>query len=246
MIELDKISKSYKDSRGFQKVILKDISLNISDKNTAVIAPEGSGKTTLLKIIAGIEPPDSGMVNNSNNSKKAFIPQQSSSFPWLNVIENIKYFNNSISNEDLGSIISLLGLDGYENHIPHENSLGFRFRISLARALAVNPNILVLDNTFSQMDGRTKEECYEVINSISNKNIVIVLATTSISEALLLTQNIMLLKKNPAEVVNNYNFVRDTEDISKLIISKEFLTLRSTIEDEFKKIESQRFINISI
>jgi ABC-type nitrate/sulfonate/bicarbonate transport system ATPase subunit len=96
------------------------------------------------------------------------------------------------------------------------------------------------------MDGRTKEECYELINSISNKNIVIVLATTSISEALLLTQNIMLLKKNPAEVVNNYNFVRDTEDISKLIISKEFLSLRSTIEDEFKKIESQRFINISI
>jgi NitT/TauT family transport system ATP-binding protein len=246
MIDIDKISKSYTDGRGFNKIILKDISLKISNENMAIIAPEGSGKTTLLKIIAGIELPDIGHVHFSSDSKIAFIPEQPSSFPWLNVIENIKYFSSELTNTELENIVSLIGLNGYENHIPHNNSLGFRFRISAARALAVKPNILVLDNPFSKMDGRTKEECYEVVKNISAKNIIIVLATTSISEALILAKNIFLLKKNPAEVVNNYTFVADSEDISKLISSNEFLTLRSTIEGEFKKIESQRFINISI
>ena len=248
MIEVKNISKEYKDVNGFKNIILKNVSLSISsEKITSVIAPSGSGKSTLLKIISGLEHTTHGEVIKNENQKIIYIPSQPSSFPWLNVEENISLGLLIKDPTKIKSIIRFVGLEGYESFHPNNKSYGFRFRIALARSLAHHPAVILLDEPFNQMDLKTKKEILLLIQEAQNTlKTTFLLATTNITEALFLSDKIYLMKKNPGEIISDLLVELPKERNELIYDSEKFIQLRSQIEKSFKKIDSQKLFNLSI
>lgn len=248
MIEVKNITKEYIDDNGFNNIVLKNVSLNIPSENiTSIIAPNGSGKSTLLKIISGLDLTTSGEVIKERDRKIIYIPSRPSSYPWLNVEENISLGLLKKDVAEIKSIIRFVGLEGYESFHPNNRSYGFRFRIALARSLAHHPVAILLDEPFNQMDIKTKQEIFLLIREAQKTLKTSFLFTTSnITEALFLSDNVYLMKKNPGEIIFDL-LVDFPEDRNELIYdSDKFIQLRSQIEESFKKNDSQKLFNLSI
>ena len=245
-IEVKNISFSYQSADTVSRKILEDVSFSIEEKSvTTLLAPNDSGKSTLLKIVCGLLKPSNGSIGSEE--KIIFIPEEPSSFPWLNVAENIKFASPNISQNDLEELAALVGLEGYTDHLPHNNSYGFRIRISLARALAVNPRLIVIDDSFKIMDGDSREECYQLIKEINEKkSTAFLIGTANISEAIFLSNKILLMSKNPAAIVETITdelpFGNDLNEFE----SQPFSELRIKIEKSLKEIHQQRMSNFTI
>ncbi len=238
-LKLDNISKDYIDSVGFNIHLLENISVSVGQNEfVTILAPKGSGKTSLLKIACKLENPTSGKVE-TGKIKIAFIPSKPSSFPWFNVEENISY-NSKLKRKEIFEIINLVGLNGYEDHFPHNQSEGFRFRISLGRAIANEPEIIVIDEPFNKLNDKTREEIYLLTREIFiHKKLTILFGTTNISEAIFLSDKIYLMKKNPAEIIKKIRVDLDKKRELSLMGSKSFQSSRNEIEEIFKnKLES--------
>ncbi len=242
ILKVENLSKEYTDQVGYIIHLLENISFSINEKEfVSILAPQCSGKTSLLKIIAGLEKPSTGKIF-SENKKIFFIPSKPSSFPWLNVFDNIS-FNSKMNEKEISEIIKLVGLTGYEDHFPHKKSEGFRFRISLGRALANNPDLLIIDEPFNNLYDKTREEIYLLLRNIFNlKKISIVFGTTNITEAIFLSDKIYLMKKNPGEIIEKLKVdLLEKRELS-LLESDQFQSSRNQIEDIFKnKLESKLY-----
>ena len=249
LLKIQDISKYFEMPAGARKHVLEDINLSIKNSGEtgqiiSILAPYGSGKTTLLKIIAALEKPTAGeIIYNGENyipslQKIIYIPEKPSSFPWLNVKQNLIFASslnagNNIEN-NFDEIISLVGLTGYENHIPHNDSIGFRFRISLARALVVKPDVILIDDSLKKLDIETKEEIYHMINSVANKqNINFIIATANISSAIKLSDSIFLMKKNPGKVFHELKLGKEPGERLKLTLN-DFTKAKNELETLFK------------
>ena len=243
---VNNISKKYSDKVGYSINLLKDISFSIEGKNfISIVAPVGSGKTSLLKILSGLDQPTSGSID-SNLSKRVFIPSSPSSFPWLSVYNNIS-FNSDLGKSEIQDIINLVGLNGYEDHFPHNKSEGFRFRISLGRALANKPDMIIIDQPFTNLNTSTKTEIYNLIRSIYIQHTIpFILGTTNITEAILLSDEIYLMKKNPGEIIENIKINLPRERKPNIIESEEYLSIRSKIENIFTDKADRQLYNFSI
>lgn len=259
ILELRSITKIFSDEYGTKKKVIEDISLTIqadAPKITSILASFEGGKSTLLKIIAGIEKPDSGVVilNNGKylqpDGKIVLIPEKSASLPWLNVRKNIELacrLETCRKNErryEINDLINLVGLSGYENHYPHNDSFGFRFRISLARALLFNPVVLLLDDCFKKMDQTVREEIYELVYKISEQTgTYFLIATTNVSEAIRLSGRILMMSKHPAKIYQEIlipdKFIYDYK-------SEMFTEYRRKVEDAFNAENKPGIINFSI
>jgi len=186
-------------------------------------------------------------VIKNENQKIIYIPSQPSSFPWLNVEENISLGLLIKDSSKIKSIIRFVGLEGYESFHPNNKSYGFRFRIALARSLAHHPAVILLDEPFNQMDLKTKKEILLLIQEAQNTlKTTFLLATTNITEALFLSDKIYLMKKNPGEIISDLLVELPKERNELIIDSEKFIQLRSQIEKSFKKIDSQKLFNLSI
>jgi ABC-type nitrate/sulfonate/bicarbonate transport system ATPase subunit len=246
VLTLNNISKHYIDKVGYNINLLNKISLSLNTNEfLTILAPRGSGKTSLLKIISGLEQPTNGVIE-TNGNKLIFIPTKPSSFPWLNVRENIS-FNSNLSSERISEIIDLVGLNGYTEHFPHNKSEGFRFRIALGRALANMPDVLVIDEPFANLNSRTREEIYLLLRTLYNsEKLTIIFGTTNITEAIFLSDKIYLMKKNPGEIIGK--LIVDLEEKRELPLmeSKEFQTSRNQIEEIFKTNLERALYNFSV
>lgn len=244
--KVNNISKKYTDKVGYSINLLKDISFSFSSCNfTTFLAPVGSGKSSLLKILAGLDQPTSGNLE-TKLIKRAFIPTLPSSFPWLSVYENIS-FNSQLSNEKIREIINQVGLSGYEDHFPHNKSEGFRFRMSLGRALANNPDLIIIDEPFNNLNTATRSEIYSLLRTIVvNNSIPFILGTTNITEAILLSDEIILMKKNPGEIVDKITVELPKQRKPDIIDNPEFVAIRNNIESIFKVRADRQLYNFSI
>ncbi len=245
MIELKNISKEYIAETGFKKVVLKNISCRFQEeKITSIIASKNSGLTTLCKIVCDLETVSDGEIKEDSKRKKNFLPSEPSSFPWRSVFDNITLGLTSFDKDEIIRLIKLAGLEGYEKFHPHNNSLGFRFRISLARSLSRKPLLIVIDNSFCSMDHQTKNEIYSLLKGINQtERIGFLVATTNVTEALLLSDRIYLLGNQPGVMTTHYDVRK--YNVSE-IDSEEFMSWRIKIENEFKKIAPQNPGVISI
>lgn len=247
-IILNNISKEYSDEFGFRINLLQNISFTLTlNQSTSLIAPKGSGKSSLLRIISGIEIPTGGTISKDNKSNIALIPSKPSSFPWLNVQENIRFAKPGITAANEKELLKLVGLDGYETHFPHNKSLGFRFRISLARALAVEPALIILDEPFDEMDIITKEEIYNLVRELElKKHIPFLIGTSNITEAVFLADKVFLMKKNPGEIIDSLEIDLPADRKDNIIVTEKFNQIRIKIENSFKSKESYKVLNFSI
>lgn len=250
-LEIRNLSKSYVNDVGLNQIILEDVNFEIHSPEsngsfTTILAPFGSGKTTLLKIIAGLEN-YTGEVNlNGKGIPKPYneiiyIPEKPSSYPWLNVRENIELpsklnkLDKSVSLE-MNELINLVGLSGYEDFYTSPDMSGFRLRIAIARALSFNPKLILLDDVLKNLDGETRLELIELLKNLTTKKYSFLLAATNISDAILLSEKIYLMKKNPGQIVKQINIPKPIKIEDSEIITK----YKSEIESELR---SQGMLN---
>jgi ABC-type nitrate/sulfonate/bicarbonate transport system ATPase subunit len=217
-LEVSQVNKYYHGLLGAKIKVLEDISFSLHKNNNekiiSLLAPFGAGKTTLMKIISALDDSFEGNITIEGekfsipDGRIIFIPEKPSSFPWFNVKKNIEFINKNAHkkvSQNIDDLISLVGLTGYENHHAQSESYGFRFRISLARALAVNPKIIIIDDSFKIMDHITRKEIYNLLLELSRKvESKFLLSTTNITEAIILSDKIFFMKKQPGRIFHEF------------------------------------------
>ncbi|MBP0009877.1 MULTISPECIES: ABC transporter ATP-binding protein [Roseofilum] len=201
-----------KTSRDF--VAIENISLDI-EPNTfvSIIGPSGCGKSTLLNLIAGLSTITSGeiLLNGSPiqgpGPDRGMVFQNYALMPWMTVEENIHFAVETVypklSKREIGRVvkehIQLVGLVGAEKKHPHEISGGMRQRVGIARALAINPQILLMDEPFGALDALTRGFLQDEIERIwEQERKTVIMITHSIEEALLLSDRIVMMTRGPA------------------------------------------------
>ena len=231
IIAFDNVSKTYDG----KDVALVNASFAVPHGSFAcVIGPSGGGKSTVLKIIAGITEPSSGIVTKPKHVSMVF--QTGALMPWLTVLENIAFglHGKGYSMSRIRSIANkyckMLGLTGIEEKLPRELSGGERQRVGIARALAVNPHVLLLDEPFSGLDPKTTEELHKDIITIwKETGKTVVMVSHSIEEAVAVGTMVILVKDYAVKKVFDIDLPRPRHEHALPLmrevrhIKKEFL-----------------------
>jgi NitT/TauT family transport system ATP-binding protein len=208
MITVSSASLSFAHE-GRTQSVLDTISFEIEAHDScAIIGPSGCGKTSLLFLLAGILQPDSGTLTIAGNPRCGTILQNYGLFPWKTVAENIA-LGLLLNKEDkartqkiVAQLLEEMELDGFDNHFPGQLSGGMQQRVALARALAIDPEILFMDEPLSSLDALTRERLQNLILDIVHKRkITAVLVTHSIEEAVFLGKKIIILSRRPARIL---------------------------------------------
>jgi NitT/TauT family transport system ATP-binding protein len=199
--------------------ILGPLSLEIcEDEFLSIVGPSGSGKSTLLRMIAGVLPPTRGTIwlgrepLQGVNRSAAMVFQSFALFPWLTVIDNVGIGLEARGQSPreraakAGKYIELVGLSGYERAYPKELSRGMKQLVGVARALAVEPELLCMDEPFSALDVLTARTLRErVLELWANPEVMtksILLVTHSVEEAVTLSDRVVVLKANPGTIAD--------------------------------------------
>jgi NitT/TauT family transport system ATP-binding protein/sulfonate transport system ATP-binding protein len=231
--------------KGTQLVpVLDDVSLEVYDQELLVILGPGQcGKTTLLRMIAGLETPTKGDILLDGEKvtqpgpDRGLVFQSYKLFPWVTVLGNITIgleINNYTSEERkriADHYIDMVGLKGFEHYYPHQLSGGMKQRVGIARAFAMSPKVMLMDEPFGQLDAQTRlfmEQETERIWLSEKRTTIFV--TNNIDEAIFLGDRILTMEgKLPGHIKSNYvvDIPRPRDNMSL-----EFLKLRQTITDE--------------
>jgi NitT/TauT family transport system ATP-binding protein len=232
-LEIRSVSKSFGDLE-----VLRDISCVIDDHEfVAIVGPSGCGKTTLLRTIAGIVKPDTGTILIDGRAlqgpgpDRGFVFQQDSLFPWRTIWKNAVFGLEVAGRLDDASrsrtrkILDLVGLSGFDKYYPAQISGGMRQRTNLARALAINPEVLIMDEPFSALDAQTREVMQiellriwldgqtrmtlqeELTRIWQERRPTILFITHDVAEAVFLADRVIVLGRRPG-------WVKETIDIA--------------------------------
>lgn len=215
-IELRGVTKLYHAPSGGDPVVaLRDIGLTMADGEfLTIIGPSGCGKTTLLKIVAGLVPWDSGTVTVDGRpvlgpgSDRALVFQNFALLPWADVLTNICFGLElrgvpRSEREAIGEVlVDRVGLRGFEHRFPRELSGGMQQRVGLARALAVNPQTLLMDEPFGALDAQTRRLMQEDLLRLHEEDQKAVLFIThSMEEAIRLGDRVAVMSPRPGRIV---------------------------------------------
>ena len=216
LLELRHVSKSFKHAKGNLRV-LEDINFNVEEGEfVAIVGPSGSGKSTMLRIMNGLIPPTTGQVLykarqvDGINPECALVFQSFALLPWLTVKANVELgleargIAPAEREKRAGVYIDKVGLDGFEEAYPRELSGGMKQRVGLARALAVEPRVLLMDEPFSALDALTaislREELLDLWQSPDMPVHTIVIVTHVIEEAVELAGRIVVISASPGRI----------------------------------------------
>lgn len=214
-IEVRHVAKTFR-RRGSDASVhaLSDVSLSINaGEFICLLGPSGCGKTTLLRMMNGLIEPDAGEVLIDGEGppipgpKAGFVFQSFRLLPWATVAENVQFplkiqgVAPAIRREKSQKFIQMVGLAGFERSYPHELSGGMQQRVGLARALAIEPQILLMDEPFAALDAQTREFMQIELSRIwEDARIAVVFVTHSLDEALFLADRIVLMRPRPGQV----------------------------------------------
>ena len=240
-VKIDHVEKIY-DGRKGRMVALNGVDLDIMENEfICVVGPSGCGKSTLLNIIAGLLEPTSGAVYvdgkkvEGTGTERGVVFQQYALFPWLTVLKNVMFglklkgMKDDEAREVAMKYIKMVQLDDFVDAYPKELSGGMKQRAGIARAYTNNPEIMLMDEPFGQLDAQTRYSMQdEVLRIWESEKRTFIFVTNNIEEALYLADRIVLLTNYPAQVKEIYDInlprPRDT-------VSPEFLRLRKIISD---------------
>jgi ABC-type nitrate/sulfonate/bicarbonate transport system ATPase subunit len=168
----------------------------------ALVGPSGCGKTTLLRIIAGLDADYEGEVHLPDHGRLGMVFQEPRLLPWRTVEQNVRLAVPQVTDDELTTLFAALGLAAHRQHYPGELSLGLARRVALARAFAVNPNLLLLDEPFVSLDDalatRLRDELAELV---TRRPVTTLLVTHNVEEAIALADRLFLLSPSPTRVV---------------------------------------------
>ncbi len=217
-LSVRQIVKSFHNGDDGETKVLDGITFDVKDGEfLSVVGPSGCGKTTLLKIVAGLLEPDEGQVLidglpvGPGHNKVGFIFQQESLFPWRTVRENIEYGlelagvpeeNRRILSDE---IISLVGMSGLEDNLPHEISGGQARKTEMARSLVTKPDILVADEALSNLDAQTRNYLQTEFLRISEETgSTVLFVSHNVDEAVFLSDRILVMSNIPSTIIAEY------------------------------------------
>ncbi len=194
--------------------VLEDISLAVAPGEfVSLVGPSGCGKTTFLRIIAGLESADSGDIRIDGHRvekpgmDRGFVFQADALLPWRTVFDNafigleINGASTPETRSRTQSLLRLVGLAGFENYYPRQLSGGMRQRVNLARALAVNPEVLLMDEPFSALDAQTREIMQAELTRIwSSGRKTVLFITHQIDEAVYLSDRVVVFSRRPGRI----------------------------------------------
>lgn len=207
IIEAKNISQTFQKEGQPLKVLSQvDVAVNQSEF-VCLIGPSGSGKSTLLRILLGLIKPTKGNVSFDQSIRKAMVFQNFGLFPWLNVEQNVGFGlrMRGVKGEQLGTkvqhYINEMGLTGFETNHPKELSGGMRQRVGIARALAVEPNVLFMDEPFSALDAFTARKLRDETLAIwAKSSMTVVMVTHLVEEAVEMADRIIVFTPIPGKV----------------------------------------------
>lgn len=208
-LHLKSVTKHY---NGF--LALEEISFSVQELEfVCIVGPSGCGKSTILRIIAGLETITSGSVEfddgdlRIDNGDIGFVFQDDTLFPWLNVRKNIafglelKKVGRSEKKKIVDYFLDLVGLKEFSRHYPHQLSGGMKQKAQIARAMAYNPKMLLMDEPFASIDAQTRNAMQEQVLEIwSREKKSVIFVTHSLDEAIYLADRIICLGTNPGRV----------------------------------------------
>lgn len=240
-ITLDHVSKSFVDRKGTAHPVLRDVNLEVRDKEFLVLLGAGkSGKTVLLDLIMGLDPAYEGEIRFADGKLEpkdfGVVFQKYVLFPWKTVMENVemnqKYrgMNRAGRREKAMHYLRLVGLEGFEHHYPSQISGGMKQRVGIARAFAGEADILLMDEPFGALDAQTRYQMEaELLRIWEEERRTVVFVTNNIEEAVYLGDRIILLEDADGEQ-KVY-----TPELSRprSYTSEAFLSLRNQIAEDF-------------
>jgi ABC-type nitrate/sulfonate/bicarbonate transport system ATPase subunit len=202
-LELHIKQKSYRVAAGGRLHVLGELSIALAKGEVAaLVGPSGCGKTTLLRIITGLDRDFEGTVSLPVNCKLGVVFQEPRLLPWRTVEENIRLIAPQASAQSLKTLFATLGLAEHRRHYPSELSLGQARRVALARAFAVEPDLLILDEPFISLDAALADRLRgELIELVSRRPVTTLVVTHNIEEAIGLADRVFLLSFSPAHVL---------------------------------------------
>ncbi|MFZ2069437.1 MAG: ATP-binding cassette domain-containing protein [Xanthobacteraceae bacterium] len=202
-LELHVRHKSYRRASGQQLHVLGEMTFTVANGEVvALVGPSGCGKTTLLRIIVGLDRAFEGSVKLPAPGRLGMVFQEPRLLPWRTVEQNVRLAAPRASEAVLTTLFATLGLAEHRYHYPSELSLGLARRVALARAFAIEPDLLVLDEPFVSLDAPLAERLRAgLIELVSSRPTTTLLVTHSIDEAISLADRVFLLSPSPARVI---------------------------------------------
>jgi NitT/TauT family transport system ATP-binding protein len=213
-IVVDDVSKAYRDRRGHSVEALASVTFTVvAEELVAVVGPSGCGKSTLLNLVAGLLAPSAGRVGfegelPAGRPPTAMVFQEFALFPWRTVQANVEFGLEEAGRraaqrrETARRYLELTGLCGFEQKYPHQLSGGMRQRVGIARALAVDPAVLLMDEPFSALDAQTRQLMQEELLAIWERTRKTILYVThNIQEAVWMADRVIVLSRRPGRVL---------------------------------------------
>jgi NitT/TauT family transport system ATP-binding protein len=250
-LEIRAVTKSFRSAKGDLVPVLEELSFEVEELEfLALLGPSGCGKSTLLRVIDGLTPCDSGQILMNGRDitgvgtgrEGAMVFQSFDLYPWRTVLENVEFgleifrVPKAERKERAHRYIKLVGLEGFEDAYPHQLSGGMQQRVGTARALAIDPQILLMDEPFGALDVQTRDILQdELLRIWQRERKTVLFVTHSIEEAIYLADRIFVFSPRPARIERTIEvpFPRPRSDGIKA--TPEFLELRRDIWQTLKR-----------
>jgi ABC-type nitrate/sulfonate/bicarbonate transport system ATPase subunit len=215
VLKIEGLGKSYTDG---SNPVLSDFNLEVSSGEfVTLIGPSGCGKTTVLRIVTGLLHSDSGSVlvdgklSVGPSRDKAMVFQHFNLFPWRNALENAAYglelhgASDKSRRETAAKYLGLVGLSKHLDYYPWQLSGGMRQRVGLARALAIRPKVLLMDEPFGSLDALTREQLQGMLQRVCiEQNLTVLFVTHSTDEAIYLSDRVVVMGVRPGRVIAQF------------------------------------------
>ena len=249
-LQIDHLCKSYGYGNA-SKEVLRDVSFAVnSGEFVALVGSSGSGKSTVMRLIAGLEQPSAGTISidgrpvTAPGSDRGMVFQKYSLYPWLTAAQNVAFGmelqgrSRPEIRERTAYFLEVVGLADAARRLPRELSGGMQQRIAIARALAAEPQVLLLDEPFGALDIQIRESMQEFLRDLWQRTgLTALLITHDLEEALLLAGTVHILAPSPGRIVRSVSVDLDHSSMPHLRVSPSFLALREELAQNLRSLE---------
>ncbi len=249
-LQIDRLCKSFGYGNA-RKEVLREVSFAVhSGEFVALVGSSGSGKSTVMRLIAGLDQPSAGAISidgrpvTAPGSDRGMVFQKYSLYPWLTAAQNVAFGmelqgrSRQEIRERTAYFLEVVGLADAARRLPRELSGGMQQRIAIARALAAEPQVLLLDEPFGALDIQIRESMQEFLRDLWQRTgLTALLITHDLEEALLLAGTVHIMAPSPGRIVRSVSVDLDHSSMAHLRVSPSFLALREELAHTLRSLE---------